>query len=57
VVPVWASEAIDLITELASAADLVTALATEAEESLARVAKAMVRHLSPQAGRRPARRT
>ena len=39
VVPVWASEAIDLITELASATDLVTVLAREAEEALARAAR------------------
>lgn len=32
---VWASEAIDLITELSPAADLVAALATQAEEALA----------------------
>lgn len=34
--PVWASEAIDLITELCPAADLVGALAAQAEEALAR---------------------
>jgi len=34
--PVWASEAIDLITELTPAADLVASLAAEAEEALAR---------------------
>ncbi|MGX1670655.1 NAD(P)H-dependent flavin oxidoreductase [Streptomyces sp. NPDC055400] len=34
--PVWAGEAVDLITDLPSAADLVTTLATQAEESLAR---------------------
>ena len=34
--PVWASEAIDLITELSLAADLVAALATQAEEALVR---------------------
>jgi nitronate monooxygenase len=33
--PVWASEAIDLITELSAAADLVGALAAQAEERLA----------------------
>jgi nitronate monooxygenase len=37
--PVWASEAIDLITELSPAADLVGALAAQAEEALARAAK------------------
>jgi nitronate monooxygenase len=36
--PVWASEAIDLITELAPAADLVGALAAQAEEALERAA-------------------
>ena len=35
---VWASEAIDLITESSPAADLVAALAAEAEEALARAA-------------------
>jgi nitronate monooxygenase len=35
-VPVWASEAIDLINDLPSAADLVGALAAQAEEALAR---------------------
>ena len=35
---VWASDAIDLITELSPAADLVAALAAEAEEALARAA-------------------
>jgi nitronate monooxygenase len=34
--PVWASEAIDLITDLMPAADLVGALAAQAEEALAR---------------------
>ncbi|MFE5026066.1 NAD(P)H-dependent flavin oxidoreductase [Streptomyces sp. NPDC056656] len=34
--PVWAGEAVDLITDLPSAADLVTTLATQAEEALAR---------------------
>lgn len=34
--PVWASEAIDLITEVSPAADLVGALAAQAEEALAR---------------------
>jgi nitronate monooxygenase len=33
--PVWASQAIDLITELSSAADLVATLSAEAEETLA----------------------
>jgi nitronate monooxygenase len=35
-VPVWASEAIDLITDLMPAGDLVRAFATEAEEALRR---------------------
>lgn len=34
VTPVWASEAIDLITDLTPAADLVAIIATEAEESV-----------------------
>jgi len=34
--PVWASEAIDLITDLTPAADLVGALAAGAEQALAR---------------------
>jgi nitronate monooxygenase len=34
VVPVWASEAIDLITEIVPAADLVGALAAEAQDAL-----------------------
>lgn len=34
--PVWASEAIDLITDLRPAADLVGAIAAQAEEALAR---------------------
>ena len=34
-VPVWASEAIDLITDLRPAADLVGALAAQAEEAMA----------------------
>jgi nitronate monooxygenase len=36
---VWAGEAIDLITDLASAADLVTQIAREAEEVLGRAGK------------------
>ena len=36
--PVWASEAIDLITDLVPAADLVGALVAQAEEALARAA-------------------
>ena len=38
--PVWASAAIDLITDLVPAADLVGALAAQAEESLARASGA-----------------
>jgi nitronate monooxygenase len=34
--PIWASEAIDLITDLPSATDLVATLATQAEQALAR---------------------
>ena len=37
--PVWAGEAIDLITDLASAADLVATLATQAEDALARAGR------------------
>jgi nitronate monooxygenase len=37
--PVWASEAIDLITELSPAADLVAALAAQAEEALFRASR------------------
>jgi nitronate monooxygenase len=37
--PVWASEAVDLITDLPSAADLVTTLAAQAEEALARAGR------------------
>ena len=39
--PVWASEAIDLITHLAPAADLLAQLAEEAEAALARAAGAV----------------
>jgi nitronate monooxygenase len=41
-VPVWAGEALDLITDLAPAADLVAVIAAEAEESLLRTGR-MVR--------------
>jgi nitronate monooxygenase len=41
--PVWASEAIDLITDVLSAADVVGALATEAESTLTRPASRPVR--------------
>jgi nitronate monooxygenase len=36
-VPVWASQAIDLITDIRPAADLVAALSAEAEQTLARL--------------------
>jgi nitronate monooxygenase len=42
VLPVWASEAIDLITTLSPAADLVTRLSFEAEEALLRARKSVV---------------
>ena len=37
--PVWAGEAIDLITDLPSAADLVATLATQAEDALAKAGR------------------
>ncbi len=37
VVPIWAGEGIDLITELSSAAELVSALMTEADEAVHRI--------------------
>ena len=37
--PVWASEAIDLITDLPPAADLVAALAAQAEDALTRAGR------------------
>ncbi|MER7892112.1 nitronate monooxygenase [Micromonospora sp. NPDC094482] len=37
--PVWAGEAVDLITDLPSAADLVTTLAAQAEEALSRAGR------------------
>jgi nitronate monooxygenase len=37
--PIWAGEAVDLITDLPSAADLVPALAAAAEEALARAGR------------------
>ena len=39
VIPVWASEAVDLITEVESAAALVEILASDAEKALARAGK------------------
>jgi nitronate monooxygenase len=41
VVPVWASEAIDLITSQAPAADLVAQLSREAEAALIRAGQAV----------------
>jgi nitronate monooxygenase len=41
VLPVWASEAIDLITEVVPAAELVALLATEAEQALIRAGQAI----------------
>jgi len=41
VIPIWASEAIDLITEVVPAADLVGLLAAEAEEALVRAGRAI----------------
>jgi nitronate monooxygenase len=41
--PVWASEAIDLITDVQSAADVVGALAAEAESTLTRLGGQPVR--------------
>jgi nitronate monooxygenase len=41
-VPVWASEAIDLITSLEPAADLVARLSSEAEQALLRASRAIV---------------
>ena len=37
--PLWAGEAIDLITDRPSAADLVTRLASQAEDALARAGR------------------
>lgn len=37
--PVWASEAVDLITDLPPAADLVADLAGQAEDALARAGR------------------
>jgi nitronate monooxygenase len=37
--PVWASEAVDLINDLPPAADLVGAIAAQAEHALARAGK------------------
>jgi nitronate monooxygenase len=44
--PVWASEAIDLITDVQSAADVVGALAAEAESTLNRLGSRQVRNSS-----------
>jgi nitronate monooxygenase len=37
--PVWAGEAVDLITDLPSAEDLVTAMATQAQDALTRAGR------------------
>jgi nitronate monooxygenase len=37
--PVWAGEAVDLITDLPPAADLVAALAAQAEDALNRAGR------------------
>jgi nitronate monooxygenase len=37
--PVWASEAVDLITDVPSAAELVGVLAAQAEDALARAGR------------------
>ncbi|RVX45003.1 hypothetical protein EDD27_7779 [Nonomuraea polychroma] len=37
--PVWAGEALDLITDMPSAEDLVTAMATQAEGALIRAGR------------------
>lgn len=37
--PLWAGEAVDLVTDVPSAADLVTVLAAQAEEALARASR------------------
>ncbi|MGH3240507.1 MAG: NAD(P)H-dependent flavin oxidoreductase [Spirillospora sp.] len=37
--PIWAGEAVDLITDVPSASDLVTALAAQAEDALARAGR------------------
>jgi nitronate monooxygenase len=42
VIPVWASEAIDLITSIAPAADLVAELGRDAEAALARAGRSIV---------------
>jgi nitronate monooxygenase len=41
VIPVWASEAIDLITEVVPAAELVRSLAAETEEALLKAGQAV----------------
>ncbi len=47
-VPVWASQAIDLITEMMPAADLVGLLAAEAEQALVRSGRAVTPAVEPQ---------
>ena len=54
VIPVWASEAVDLITDLRPAADLVAALAAEAELTIDRLHA--TRHGSPEGSPTPAHR-
>jgi nitronate monooxygenase len=39
--PIWASEAVDLITEMAPAAEIVAALSAQAEDALARAGQAL----------------
>jgi nitronate monooxygenase len=46
VLPIWAGEGIDLITEIASATDLVHRLVTEAEEAVAKIGRQMT-HREP----------
>ena len=55
VIPVWASEAVDLITDLRPAADLVAALAAEAELTIDRLHA--TRHGSPDGSPTPGHQT
>jgi nitronate monooxygenase len=43
-IPVWAGEAVDLITDVPSAVDLVTTLVTQTAEALANAGKALTSH-------------
>jgi nitronate monooxygenase len=52
VAPVWAGEAIDLIADLAPAADLVARIARDAEEALLRVGRTSSSGGAPPRGRR-----